>query len=87
MTPQATRSVKPMRMIGLPGTPMPRALKRLALDVKLVEQRWIADRRLRIAHQHRRTGRGAPAAHDPGMAELRSGWAVTAAAASPCSRA
>ena len=53
----------------------------LSLHVELVEQRRIADRRLGIAHQDRRTGRGPLAAHDPGMAELRPGWAVTAAAA------
>ena len=48
----------------------------LAAEVELVPQRGIADGRLRVADQHGRARRGLLAAHDPGMAELRSGAAL-----------
>ncbi len=43
----------------------------LAPGVVLVEERRVADGRLRVADQHGRAGGGASAADDPGVAELR----------------
>ena len=61
-----------MRRSGLPGHADAAGVERLALEVELVEQRRIAHRCLRIADQHGGAGGRALAAHDPGMAELRT---------------
>ena len=62
-----------MRIMGLPATPTPRALKRGTLGVEFVEHTRVPHRRLRIAHQYGSAGRGLLAADDPGMTELGIG--------------
>src|SRR5262245_50064129 len=44
----------------------------LAADMKFHPERWITHGRLRIAHEHCRTGRSFASAHHPGMAEFRT---------------